>query len=61
MAAGCAPLGLPAFDLAEAQVRCLAAPNEAGLGEVRGRRAPDADGGLGRAGAWIVRPRPCRA
>jgi branched-chain amino acid aminotransferase/4-amino-4-deoxychorismate lyase len=35
MAAGCEALGLPVFDLAEAQVRCLAAPNEAGLGEVR--------------------------
>lgn len=35
MAAGCETLGLPAFDLAEAQVRCLAAPNEAGLDEVR--------------------------
>ncbi|KQZ06474.1 4-amino-4-deoxychorismate lyase [Caulobacter sp. Root1455] len=35
MAAGCETLGLPAFDLDEARARCLAAPGEAGLGEIR--------------------------
>jgi branched-chain amino acid aminotransferase/4-amino-4-deoxychorismate lyase len=35
MAAGCETLGLPMFDLAEAQTRVLAAPNEAGLDRVR--------------------------
>jgi branched-chain amino acid aminotransferase/4-amino-4-deoxychorismate lyase len=35
MAAGCEALGLPAFDPAEARARCLAAPDVAGLGQVR--------------------------
>jgi branched-subunit amino acid aminotransferase/4-amino-4-deoxychorismate lyase len=35
MSAGCQVLGLPAFDPVEARALCLAAPGEAGLGEVR--------------------------
>lgn len=60
MAAGCEALGLPAFDLEQARLLCLAAPREAGLAEVRAAvrltlTAGSGGRGLDRPAAPVIR------